>query len=244
MATAAVINWVESGLAFSISAITTGEAMPFNAAEIGTGTTYYSTNPFTSVTTGVFQMPMGNVRNIDISAGFDLTGIDFDIIGEDERGNALIETLAGANAPVFSVNKYYKVLSVIPNGTNGNLVTLSLGTSGYTFWYKVDVWNKASSYSMTYSHVDGAIEATPKFTQDDPMEYIIVAGVKRFKLNDEIAEFEVPVAELITVPSPFDIPAVANSSINFDMPIVALNTLVTDSTGSFKQTIVQQGGKY
>lgn len=214
-------------------------------------TTQQVNNPFTGVNTPVFQMPNGNVRHVSLtSAGNPGGATTFTIIGEDERQNILTETtIAGAlNAnTIFSAKAYFKVYSVTPSATNAATVSLGMG-GGYTFWYKGDVYNKANSYSMTYSHLNGAISITPQFTMDDPESWIAdpTTGRKRTLLAAEIQAFTVPIPPTTqSVPSPLVIPVVATSSFSFVYPLVALNTLIPDtSVGGFKQSIVQQGGKY
>lgn len=237
MATSVVINWQAPGAVIAASQSTTA----------GTPLTYtpniVHTDTFTQTNTPFFQMPLGNVRTIVFSG---TSAATFDIVGADERGNVLTEN-AVANGST-SANSYYQLFSITPSATGAGTVEIVTGNAGYTFWYKVDVWNQTDEYSLTYSHLGGGtFKVTAQLTQDDPEQYILdpTTKVRRLPLNSEIQAFPLPTAQLIFTPSTLANPVIEAGSMRLNYPVVALNSLVdATNVSSFRQSIVQQGGRY
>lgn len=81
----------------------------------------------------------GFERTISITSTGNLSGVNFTIVGEDIRGNAVTETRVGPNNnTVYTTAYFYKVTSVSVDAAVGTAVSLGIGTTGQSQWYKVN----------------------------------------------------------------------------------------------------------
>ena len=251
MASLFTVNWLANSTT-AVAPLQTGVAGVSLVLNAG-----IHTNPFTGVNQYQYIMPPYNVRKISLTSAGNASNATFTIIAQDPYGNVLtpFETLVGPNADtVDSLNAYYKVLALIPNAVPGAQVSAGYA-DGYTQFYQVDRWNKASLYSLSYENVVGVIALQPQFTLD--VIQFFQNGVQTSLLNwfnpvtqpaiqklpllpDTAPEFQVVAPGGIA--DPINGPLMVNIS-NFSF--TAINTFVQAATvGSFTMKILQQGAKY
>lgn len=195
-----------------------------------------------------FAMPRGNIRNISISAATgSVNAISFAVVGLDQNGDQRTETIIGTGGTVQGTVHFSSIISITPASTSGATVNVGLGIAGYTSLYEADEWNKQNNYTIAYSNVSGTISALPTFTIN-PI-YSMVNGVPtRISTPDQNSTLYYPLQlnnpNVIATPSSASTaPVTVNAAFSVvGIPMSGLFTTVTATTGSFDQTILQQGG--
>lgn len=203
-------------------------------------------NIFTGALTYNSPMPAGNLRTISLTSTSNLSGVNFVIVGTDYYGNTITETKAGPNVnTVYSVSSYASIQSITPSATNAGVISIGTGIAGFTDWYKLDVFNKMSSFTLTLGDVVATVSLTPIFSND---LFSFSNGV--FTYNASATTFAFPVGNANVISSPSTVttlPTAAAASFSLTgIPCQGICTQVVTSntTGSFSQTIIQQGGKF
>ncbi len=108
-------------------------ALILNGSGIDATSTYLLNNPRMTLTGSGFQ------RTVSLTSTGDLSGINFTIVGKDIRGNAVTETRVGPNNnTVYTTAYFYEVNSVTVSATVSTAVSVGIGTTGNSQWYKVD----------------------------------------------------------------------------------------------------------
>ncbi len=81
----------------------------------------------------------GCERTISLTSSGDIHLVNFTITGKDIRGNAVTETRSGPTSnTVYTTAYFYEVTSVSVSATVGSDVSVGIGTTGRSQWYKVD----------------------------------------------------------------------------------------------------------
>jgi len=159
-----------------------------------------SQNTFTGVVTLSANMPAGNLRNVSITG---VTTGDFVVVGVDLIGNILTETIVGPDADtVYGVKYYASILSITPQFSTDNLITVGTGNAGSTYWYIADTSNKNAQYSMAYENCTGAVSLTPSYTLN---YYNFVNGTIEYSsatTTPALQIFNIPVANANVIVSP------------------------------------------
>lgn len=200
----------------------------------------------TGAQTQGFKMPVGTSRSISIVAAAGSLGTtQFQVDGFDENGNALTYTGTPAS---FDGIIFHVVTTIIPQATlsSGNTVIVGLGNDGYTTLVGMDVWNKNNNYTIAYA-VSGTVSLTPYYTVNSLYESVN-GQVIRIPMIDQSPGmyYVLPVMNTNFIDSPSTsnvIPVTTSSSYSVvGIPLTGLMTSVSNTTGSFTQTILQQGG--
>jgi hypothetical protein len=205
----------------------------------------------TGATKPSFEMPANTVRNISLSAGTGtIEGVVFTVVGLDQNGDTLTESITGTGGTAYGTKFYKTVLSITPLNdpdTQGDTVNVGIGTSGTTCILAMDVWNKNNNYSIAYEVSSNNVSLTPYFTIV-PVRTSINGSINMLSTitANPALYFQLPVANPNFIASPEEaavIPIVENCVFSFvGLPLTGLLTRVTASTGSFSQVIIQQGG--
>jgi hypothetical protein len=206
---------------------------------LGTGGTY-----------PVYQMPVGNVRSISITAATGSLGAtQFSVIGVNQDGDILNVTGTPATIETFF---FQTVISITPLATlaGGNTVEVGLGADGTTSLVTLDTWNKNNNYTIGYEVGSGSVSLTPYYTINrtytyangvqTPIETYVQAPLLYYVLPVGNANFINSPSSATTLPYTTASSAVAYSFVG--IPMTGLLTHVSSSTASFTQTIIQQGG--
>lgn len=108
-------------------------ALTLNGSGVDATSTYLLNNP------RVWLRGSGFERTISLTSGGNLSGVSFTITGKDIRGNAVTETRAGPNAnTVYTTAYFYEVNTVSVSATIASDVSVGIGTTGRSQWFKVD----------------------------------------------------------------------------------------------------------
>lgn len=200
----------------------------------------------TGAQTQGFKMPKGTSRSITIVASTGSLGTtQFAVNGFDENGNEL--SLTGTPASFDGVI-FQTVTSIIPQATlsSGNTVIVGLGNDGYTTLIGMDVWNKNNNYTIAYA-VIGTVSLTPYYTVNSLYESVN-GNVIKIPTIDQLPSiyYVLPVTNTNFIDSPSSsnvLPVTTSSAYSVvGIPLTGLMTSVSNTTGSFTQTILQQGG--
>ncbi len=81
----------------------------------------------------------GFQRPVSLTSTGTTSSVNFVIVGHDIRGAAVTETIAGPVVnTVQTTANFYDVTSVTTSATLGTSVSVGIGTTGQSQWYKVD----------------------------------------------------------------------------------------------------------
>lgn len=81
----------------------------------------------------------GFERTISLTSAANLSAINFTVTGTDIRGAAITQTIAGPNVnTVYTTSFFYSVTSVTANAAVGSAVTVGIGTTGRSQWYRMN----------------------------------------------------------------------------------------------------------
>ncbi len=156
----AIYNYAPASTTFiaTSQAGTSGVALTLNP------TTYDATNIATSQ---VVIDGGASRRSVSLTSTGDLSGVLFTIIGFDNGGITVNQTITGPNnATVYTTTGYTTVRTITPNGTFTSGVSAGIGTSGVTNMFI------PSSYVPDFNvgvgiYVTGSLAYTLQHTFDD-----------------------------------------------------------------------------
>lgn len=187
-----------------------------------------------------YEMPLYNVRSISITAATGSLGTtEFQVNGLDQNGSFI--TTTGTPA-VVELTFFKTIISIIPQATlaGGNTVQVGLGADGFIPVLKMDTWNKNNNYTISYNEATESMSVTPYFTTDK-----LVPPYPTLYSNPGVF-YELPVNNVNIIVSPSSattLPVTGSASFSVvGIPLTGLTTKVTDTTGVFYVTIIQQGG--
>lgn len=239
-----VINWGASGANANVivaaATATQNVALPFaNPVYVATPT---SIQPVVAYT-----MPDGIIRTIAISAVTgSVAGVSFSIVGLDQNGNSLAETLVGT-AP--SARQYKTILSITPTTAVTAIVNVGFGNAGSTVLTPMDVYNKNNNFTLAYN-IPGSASLIPYYTVNQVVSFVGTTQtiISTFAQNPTLY-YPLPLTNanlIISPPTATASPVTTTSSYSFvGIPLTGLLTIVgSTTTGSFTQTIIQQGAAY
>ncbi len=167
----------------------------------------------------------GFERKVSLTSSGTTSGVNFTIVGTNIRGAAVTETIAGPVVnTVYTTANFYTVTSVTTSATLGTNVSIGIGTTGQSQWYKVD-YNKTPvniGMGQTVSGTD--------------LTYTIVQTT----YNVETAE--PPAAAIINNADTNLVNATTSTQGNYIVPFNACRAKVTaSSNGSFVWNIYEAG---
>lgn len=242
-----VINW-QAASATYVSPVTTysnNQPVPFTLS-------VPYTNGFTGVTTNQMSLPHGNNRILSFSvAGGNPTDQSVVISGVDSYGTfhtEIVDLEPGPDAYMaYSVNAYNKIYNMNAIIDIGPLI-LSVGIAGGSVAFQmIDVWNKTAQTTIAYDNVNGTVSLTPSYMIQPLLSF--VHGQPVYNNPSNVNTQPVPVENTNIIVSPSTIvtlPITTDAYISMNgVPMSALGTFVSNTTtGSFTQTILQQGAKF
>ncbi len=194
-------------------------ALTLNGSGVDATSTYLLNSPRMTLTGTGFQ------RTISLTSTGDLSGINFTITGKDIRGNTVTETRVGPNnTTVYTTAFFYIVTSVTVDATVSTAVSVGIGNTGNSQWYRVD-------YQMTPVNIGLGITVS-----GTDLTWTVVQTT----YNVETAE---PAANSILNNSdPSLVSQTTSRQGNYVLPFGATRCNVTDSaSGSLVFNIYQAG---
>lgn len=173
-----------------------------------------------TVTSGVATLD--TARRVRITSGGNDSGITFTVVGTNYFGNALSETITGANASTADTTQdFATVTSVTHTGSVAGTVTVGTNGVGSTPWYNLDPFTDTFNVGIGVV-VSGTINFTVEYTYDDA--------------NSPYTG---------TFPTAFSLTALASKTANTDStltnPCWGVRLTVNSGTGTAKVIIVQVG---
>lgn len=161
-------------------------------------------------------------RRIIVTSGGDDTGITFTITGTNQNGNAISQTITGANAGAAATTlDFLTVASVTHTGTVAGTVTVGTNTTGSSPWFVVDKDFAPMQFGIGCV-VSGTVTYSVEYTYDDP---------------------NAPYTD--TVPTTFTLTAFSAATATADgsvlSPVRAFRVTVSSGTGSVKTVIIPAG---
>lgn len=220
------------------------------------------TDKFTGETISFYDMPEGNVRNVMIIPHQTSNAGTYVIVeGTDPAGNFINEQIDIPEAELIVLGDFYysKFYNITYYGTPDSpyQISIGVGPAGYTSWFNCDTYNKTSNYSISYTTMSGTNTITPSYTNDYSKTNNNTIQYKTFHdlINDDQI-FSIPIANnniIISPSTPSTLPVSTPISININGMAMQAITAIVDAgldeegdpiTGSFVQTIIQQGAKF
>lgn len=108
-------------------------SLTLNGTGVDATSTYLLNNPRMTLTGSGFE------RTVSLTSTGNLSSINFTITGKDIRGTALTETRTGPNNnTVYTTAYFYEVDTVTVDAAVGTSVSVGIGTTGRSQWYKID----------------------------------------------------------------------------------------------------------
>ena len=211
------------------------------------------TNVYSGVNTN-YQYVSTTQNNNLIFTVYSFSGADaspsMTFSGEDTYGNVHTETVTITGTGTFhSVEEYATLYYIYWEQTAEMTVSMDIGFQGGSFnWYQCDYYNKQANYTISYSDISvdtGVVSLTPLYKTQQLQ--LFIDGVQTNNTDTSDA-YEIPIANtanVIVSPTTITtIPISANCSISVsNIPMTAITTQMNTATsGTFTQTIIQQGG--
>ena len=112
-------------------------------------------------------------RRVELESAADLSGINFTIVGTDEQGRSITETIVGPNAGVSSTQlDFLTVTSITPDGTSGSNVEGGTNTVGGSIPIPIDKYLTPTNIGLGLT-ITGTVNVTVQHTfgdifDDDP----------------------------------------------------------------------------
>ena len=118
------------------------------------------------VTAGVAQLDVQ--RQVELESAANMSGFNFAIVGTDEQGRTITETIVGPNAGVSAtLLDFFTVTSITPDGTLGSNVEGGTNALGGSIPIPVDQYISPTNIGLGVTIV-GTVDVTVQHTFDDP----------------------------------------------------------------------------
>ena len=118
------------------------------------------------VTAGVAQLDVQ--RQVELESAANMSGFNFAIVGTDEQGREITETIVGPNAGVSATSlDFFTVTSITPDGTLGSDVEGGTNVLGGSIPIPVDQYISPTNIGLGVTIV-GTVDVTVQHTFDDP----------------------------------------------------------------------------
>ncbi len=276
-----VIEWAPAESAYIAATQTFTKDVPLtlkNAAPYKDngidGQTYFSGQPayqnnlsliFNNAATGVpditqrtssycVELPPGQSRSVTVTCS--VTGASVTIVGTDQYGREITApTLTTvANEPVSTGVYFTKIYSVTSTNSSTGTMSVGIGTAGYTSFPMLDIYNKNSLYTISYTNVSAFTSLTPIFTTDPLIKFIDrVQTITSFSIANTFA-LNILNANIVSVntsggadvsQTPIELNSNQTASFSFSgIPLTSLGSQVFSAESPFTQTIIQQGSRF
>ena len=171
------------------------------------------------VTAGVAQLDQQ--RQVELESAANLSAVNYTIVGTDEQGRPITETIVGPNAGVSATAlDFFTVESITPDGTDAAL--MEGGTNGVGGSIPIPVDKDVTPTSIGLGIIiTGTVDVTVQHTFDDPF-----AGASTI-----LTWFDHPT--LVNV--------VANGDGNLAFPPQAVRLFTNSGVGTAELDLVQAG---
>ena len=117
------------------------------------------------VTAGVAQLDVQ--RQVELESAADLSGINFTIVGTDEQGRSITETIVGPNAGVSATSlDFFTVTSITPDGTSGSNVEGGTNAMGGSIPIPIDKYLTPTNIGLGLE-ITGTVDVTVQHTFGD-----------------------------------------------------------------------------
>lgn len=119
----------------------------------------------TFVTDGVAQLDVQ--RQVELESAANMLAINFTIVGTDEQGRAITETIVGPNAGVSATSlDFFTVTSITPDGTSGSNLEGGTNALGGSIPIPIDQYLNPTTIALGVV-VTGTVNVTVEHTFDD-----------------------------------------------------------------------------
>ena len=180
-----------------------------------------------NVTSGV---TLDTQRRVAIYSGGNDTAINFTIIGTNQSGAQIQDTIAGGNttaAPAVSNLDFFTVTNIQHTGSVASTLTAGTGNTGSSLWQIVN-WNPTPiNIGWVIEARSGTANFTLEYTLDDPNILPGTGGLNAAGLAYPLA---------IAISS-----STATLATNFTSPIVAWRLTTNSGTGTLVARALQAG---
>lgn len=165
---------------------------------------------------------LGAQRQVELESAANMSGFNFAIVGTDEQGRIISETIVGPNAGVSATSlNFFTVTSITPDGTDAGNVEGGTNALGGSIPIVVDQGVTPTNIGLGVTGFAVAADVTVQHTFDDPFQ------------------------DPSTVLTWFDHPTLANVSANDDgnlaFPPRAVRLFTNSGIGTAVLTLVQAG---
>ena len=172
------------------------------------------------VTAGVAQLDQQ--RRVELESAANLSAINYTIVGTDEQGRIITETIVGPNVGVVSTTlDFFTVTSITPDGTDAGLMEGGTNGVGASIPIPVDILLTPTSIGLGIV-ITGTVDVTVQHTFDD---------IFTDDPSTIFAWFDHPT--LVNV--------VANGDGNLAFPPTAVRLLTNSGVGTAEFDLIQSG---
>ena len=175
------------------------------------------------VTAGVATLDTQRV--VELESAADMSGITFEVVGTDEQGREITETIVGPNAGTSAtLLDFLTVTSITPSGTIGSDVEGGTSGVGASIPIPIDQYLAPTNIGIGVVLISGTIDYTVQHSFDDPFN-----------------------ADLSVIPTWFNSDstdlenATDSQDGNFAFPPRMVRLLTNSGTGTIVLTLVQAG---
>lgn len=117
------------------------------------------------VTAGVAQLDVQ--RQVELESAANLSAINFTIVGTDEQGRSITETIVGPNVGVSATTlDFFTVTSITPDGTSASLLEGGTNAMGGSIPIPVDKYLTPTNIGLGLT-ITGTVNVTVQHTFDD-----------------------------------------------------------------------------
>lgn len=174
-------------------------------------------------------------RRVLITSGGNDSGITFTVFGTTQSGNAIQETVTGADVGTVATNQdFLTITQVSTSGATASNVTVGTNTVGSTPWVLADQHVTPGNLSLGGLVVSGSVTYTAEYTYDD-------------FLNLTTGAYATPQTPQIAYPTPRMVVGLTSVNTSTDAllsnPIKGWRLTINSGTGTASLTGTQAGIK-
>lgn len=161
-------------------------------------------------------------RQVELESAANLSAINYTIVGTDEQGRSITETIVGPNVGVSATSlDFLTVISITPDGTDAGLMEGGTNATGGSIPIVVDQGVTPTNIGLGVTGFAVAADVTVQHTFDDP--------------------WQGPSAILTWFDHPTLVNVVANGDGNLAFPPRAVRLFTNSGVGTAVLTLVQAG---
>ncbi len=170
-------------------------------------------------------------RRVVLNSGGNDSGITFTIIGTNQVGSPITDTITGGNATVAVSNQdFLTVTGITHSGSVASTITAGTGSTGSSLWQYIN-WNSVpNNLSIAVELRTGSANFTIEHTYDDPN---ILPGTGGLNLAG--------LTYALPWPDPTINGASGSAETSYQIPIVAWRLTTNSGTGTLVCRALQSG---